>query len=477
MAAFEEIPLAHKTEMILEKYESHKKFLRHNAKSFDVYQGNILKYVDAVMKETLSNDYYSRIKHRIYPLNILRKLVRKLARVYSEDPIRRVEGQENSEILEYYMNNISFNKLMNTADEFSHLFKGYAYKPILRTLPNGEKIPSAKILPYDRFFPIAEDITDPLKVTIFVEIMGNIKVKAKDGTDRESPVLFCFTDTEFMAIDDEGKRLPEFEDETEGTNAAGFIPYYYGNRNQYDIIPVVDSDLLQTSLLIPILYSDLGGAIFFQCFSIMYGIDVDFENISMSPNSFWNLKSDPTTDKSPQVGFIKPQADVEKVLGYIKDIFVNWVDSRDVRAGSIGSLGVNQVASGVSKIIDEMDTMDVVKKAQVSFTADEKLIWDLNRKMHNFWVANGELPGMPILPDNWKVITEFDEPRPIVDRTDELNNVFLEVEKGIMSKLTATKTLHPNWSMDKIVDEQKQILKEEAFDGMDADKTEGTEGT
>jgi len=254
---FTEIPLRNKIKMIVAQFEKRKSFLHHNFKSFDIFQGNLMPYVKSVMRTSLSPQYFSRIEHRIYPLNILRKLIKKLARVYSTDPIRTVDKGQNNDALKYWENNTSINKIMNTADEFSHLFKGYAYKPIVRINERGENVPSAKVLPYDRFLPIGEDLRDPLKVTIFCEIMGKISKIDKKGLSREVDVLFCFTDTEFMAIDEEGDLLREFEKGNSGKNEAGFIPFYYGNRDDYEIIPSIDTDLVQSALLFPVLYSDL----------------------------------------------------------------------------------------------------------------------------------------------------------------------------------------------------------------------------
>jgi len=447
--------------VILAKYiEDKKLYLERNKELFDIYQGNLLKYVMEILRQSLSDEYYQKIKTRIYPINILRRVIDKLAQTYRTDPIRTATS--NQETLEYYEDIFRFNERMNTADEFSQLFKGYALKPFIHM---GQ--PQLKVIPFDRFLTYSSDLVDPTRVTHFLEFVGKRFMKNSRGQETELDIWFVYTDEEFIAMDSEGRPVPELmvnpetgEPLEDTTNPYERIPFYYANRSEYSIIPQQDTDTLELSKLLPVQLTDLAGAIMFQCFSIVYTIDADPKNIVMSPNAFWAIKSDPQSDKVPQIGTIKPDVDVDKVLSFIKDTFSTWMETKGIRVGSIGSTDGSASASGISKIIDEMDTFEARNKSIKAFINDETAFWDLLQHMHNFWVANGSLSGFSLLPDNWEVTTEFDPPRPLVDRTTEVSVAIMERDAGVISQEKLISKLYPNMNTEELEEEMARIERE-----------------
>lgn len=437
--------------------EDNKRYLSRNVQLFDIYEGNLRPYVDEILRQTLSDQYYSKIKERIYPINILKRITDKLSRAYANDPIRKASS--NQETLEFYEKSLMLNQKMNMADEFSNLFKGYALEPYIY---NG--IPSLRVLPFDRFLVQSDVIVDQTIMTKFYKYVGK-HVKNVRGRSTEVDLWFVYTDDEFVAIDSDGDIVPEFMVDNfgnalDGENPLGFIPFYYGNRSEYKILPTQDTDTLALAKLLPVQFSDLAGTILFQCFSILYGIDVDSENMVMSPNAFWNMKSDPSSDKTPQVGVITPQADVNKVLDFIKEVFSTWLESRGIRVGNIGRGDGQGYSSGISKIIDEMDTFEAIKKSIQYFKKDEYQFWSLLSKMHNYWIESGQLQGFGRLPENWEVSVEFDEPQPHMTRNEQVDMIISERDGGIISTRTAIKKLYPDWTEEDIDKELAQMDRE-----------------
>lgn len=438
--------------------DSKKHYLNRNAQLFDIYEGNLKPYVDKILKETLSDNYYSKIKDRIYPINILKRLVDKLSRSYSEAPMR--EASSNQDILEMYVNKMRFNKRMNLADEFTNLFRGYALEPFVY-----EGRVDLRVLPFDRFLVYSNNLMDPLKMTHFLKFVGK-KVNKKGAT---IDVWFVYTDDEFMAMDQEGHILTEYMEENEGLNPFGFIPFFYSSRSEHNLLPIQDTDTLELAKLLPVQITDLAGAIMFQCFSIVYGVDVDSENMIMSPNAFWSFKSDLRSDKTPQIGTIKPQADINQVMGFIKDTFATWLETRGIRVGSLGTTDGASLSSGISKIIDEMDTFESVKKSISCFQYDEYSFWQFMKNTHNKWIEFGELSNVRLLPEDWEVFTEFDEPQPMVNRSTQIDNVIKQIDNELISRDTGRKMLYPDWSQEDL-DAEKNKIEEGAEDSMMVEK-------
>jgi hypothetical protein len=436
-----------------------KQYTNYNYELFDIYEGNLKPYVEKILRDSLSENYFSQIKHRIYPINILKRIIDKISKSYSHKPTREASSDQN--ILEFYETAYMFDQKMNFADEFANLFKGYALEPYIQ---NG--IPSLRVLPFDRFLVQSGNIIDPTVMTLFYKYLGKIP-KNKNGQTVSVDLWFVYSPTEFVAIDEDGDIVPDYMVDGDGNplsgeNPLGFIPFYYGNRSYYKILPTQDTDTLALAKLLPVQISDLAGTILFQCFSIFYGVDVDSENMIMSPNAFWGLKSDPQSGHAPQVGTITPSADVNKVLDFIKDVFSTWMESRGIRVGAMSRTQGDFNMSGISKVIDEMDTYETVKKQIEFFKKDEYNFWQLQKNMHNYWLESGELKGMSRLPDSWEVITEFDEPKPVVSRNDEIDYTIKEREGGIISQETAIKKLYPDWK-DKEVKEEINKINSEQF--------------
>lgn len=449
--------------------DSQNNYLKRNAQLFEIYQGNLLPHVQLVMKRTLSENYYNRIKHRILPINILRRVVDKMAQTYRVEPRR--EATSNPEILEFYEKELQLNNQFHFADEFSQLFKGYAAKPYMSSLG-----PRLKILPYDRFLVYSQSYQDATQVDYFYEYIGRQPCRKKGGKIEYKDAWQVTSDNEMFVIDDEGTLVPELMidpisgEQLSGENPLGYIPVFYGNRSNYCTMPVQDTDNLEMAKVLPVMMSDLAGAIMFQCFSIVYGIDCDAENMVMSPNAFWAIKSDKDSDKSPQVGTIKPQVDINQVMSFIKDTFVTWLETKGIRVGSIGSTQGQSFQSGISKIIDEMDTYEARKKSMDAFIEDEKRFFEVLRKRHNNWVSNGQLD-MPLLPPTWEVKTFFDQPSPIIDRSSEIDVIIKEKNNDLLSQKSAIERANPKWTDERIEQEIEAINSDvdlEGFNGLDS---------
>ena len=215
--------------------------------------------------------------------------------------------------------------------------------------------------------------------------------------------------------------------------------------------------------MIPLLLTDLSGAIMFQCFSIVWGIDVNAENLTMSPNAFWSLKSDITSQKEPKLGTIKPEADIQKVLDYITSTFTFWLETRGIRIGSVGQIDAANASSGIAKIIDEMDSTELVQKSQMCFQHDESMFWSTLKQMSNYWlsqslITTNEKP--EFFMDDFQVITQFDPPQPQVDRATEVNTVKMERDAGFISTRKAIEQLYPDLTGEQIENQLMEIDQE-----------------
>lgn len=443
---------------LLDHITSHANYLDHNETVLDIYEGNLEEYILGDLKKSLSEQYFQTIQTRIIPINILKRLVDKLAKVYALKPIREAVDESiesDVELMQMYEKMLEVNDNGNTADEYAHLFKAYTWEPYLH---KGK--PKMRTLSFDQFLPYSDDKIDPTYMTVFIKFVGKRMVtvpdkRSKTGTRSDMrDIYFAFSDEEFVAFDSHGDIYDEaMQDIEEFENPVGRIPFHYSNISKSKLIPVQDTDLLRMTKVIPVILSDVSGTILYQCFSVIWGLDVDFEELKMSPNAFWSLKSTSNPGEaptSPQVGTIKPNADIDKVTEFVLNVFAFWLETKGIKVGAIGSIDGGNMSSGIAKIIDELDVTEIKKIAIERFKKDEKKLWNLIKDMHNYWVESGQIEGFPVFSEDFAVMVDFDDPEPNVSRKEKVETVDFEIKNGYLPPEEGLKQLYPDADQEEI---------------------------
>ena len=469
----EEKPLRDRIGEILMDIKDYDTFYCHNEEILDIYEGNLLPYIEKMMEDTLDPRYFKLIKHRIVPVNFIQKICDKLAKSYADSPLRKCEEQD---FVDYYTRALDLDSSMMLAEEYSYLNRGYALKP---KLTNKGKI-KIDVLPYDKFFVIADDSSDRLCPTVFVEFLGKTKrQKVVRGVDEilELECYIAYTDTEIIGFDESGDQIYEIAEELNYTNPIGAIPFVYGNRSVSNIVPKQDTDFLKLSKILPLMLSDINGAIMFQCFTLIYGIDVEFNDATMSPNAIWDLRSDPKSDKTPQIGTLQPTVDSDKALTFFKNILAMWLDSKGIDAGSIMQLDSQEVASGLSKAMDQLDTTEARKKSIQKLSKEERELFVLLSKLNNYWIGVPEAKDLKLTRVDEKKVedsmeVEFKEPMPKLDYTTEIANSVTMLKEGLSYREKEVNRLHPYATEDEI----NQIFFEYGIDRYEVGSNEVKEG-
>lgn len=425
---------------IIEYVKSQKEFLTKNKKALNIYEGNLLPYIDAILQKSLSPNYYNSIRDRIIPINILQRFIDKVSCTYSDGPVRTSASKnvKFQEFVDFYTKALCINQSAQIADAYSNLFKGYAWEPYIDK--SGK--PAMRELAFDSFLVMSDSMENPEEETVFIKLMGQY------NENEDSLLLHVYTDDEFDSFFMNGQSNMGDLILNDGINSIGTIPFVYGKRQKNRLLPIVDSDMVKMAETIPVILSDAAGAQMYQCFSVLFTIDCNMDNLKLSPNSIWDIKSDQQSQKNPQVGVINPTADTQKVVEFVMNIFTMWLESKGVRIGSVGQANAQNQSSGIAKIIDELDVWEIRKKSQEWFEKDEKELWNQKLpKIHNYWIKTGmvlpaTVPAM--MPEiELDIDIEFEMPQPMKSRMEEITEVQAEVNLGTMTMEQAILKLHP----------------------------------
>jgi len=132
------------------------------------------------------------------------------------------------------------------------------------------------------------------------------------------------------------------------------------------------------------------------------------------------------------------------VLDLLKQQLSFWLDTKGIKAGNIGTLDGSNMASGVSKMIDEADTTDLRKEQTETFRNSEEDLWNLILKnMHPVWVQNGVIDSMALFTPSAEVDVHYVEPVPIYGRGQLVRDLRDEYSSGFISRRMAVKKLNP----------------------------------
>lgn len=438
---------------ITKLYQDSQNRLAHNKSLFDIYEGDLLSYVLASLKAMLSEESFQQAQSHVAPINVLKRMIDKLSKIYAKPPVRKFSAgatDNDQSLFDELYTEMDANTCMGQANEFFNLFKNDMVEPFL-----DKGTPRLRIVPSDRFLVYSDDRVNPLRPTHYSKIMCVEQIG-----DKQKVVFYTYTDTEFLIHDQDNVVLKELMDQAESTgeNPYGKIPGVYINRSRHSLIPKIDSDTLCMTLLIPILLSDVNYAIKFQCFSIIYGINVTSENLKLAPNVFWNLKASGDGEVKPEVGTIKPSVDSDKALNLIKTQLAFWMQTRNIKPGAIGDLTLENASSGIAKMVDEMDTSEDRQK-QVPFfmTAEKELAELLMYHMHPVWTKDADYKLMKSeFTQGLTVTANFAEQRAMIDSTKVLTDEVTKLTNKLTTRKRALKTLNPD--MD---DEAIETLLEE----------------
>lgn len=430
---------------LLQMYRDRAPYLEHNEVLLDIFKGNLLKYVDECLGKQLSGQAYEQARQRIAAINVLKRIIDKEAKIYAGGVTRSVEGGGKPEqaILKWYDETLMPTRAMSLANEYFCLFKSALIHPYLRK--NG--MPALRVIGSDKFVPFTdgtEGDSTPTGYVFYIE-KREMPPKSGRGKGRTVKVYKAVTAAEFVYFTENGEVITGLyaEKNPDGVNPYERLPYVYVNRDPDSVMPVQDTDTLAMTILLPILLTDINFAHMFQAFSIVYGVNLTDKGITFAPNAFWSFKTEPGSDQKPEIGTIKPDADIEGGLNLVANQFALWLNTRGIKPGAVGEVNGSNFASGIAKILDEMDTSELRNAQLPYFQAAEHEVWDLvTNTMTPAWQAQGmQLSG------KWKaaarVTTNFAEQLPLVRRGAVIDEVEKEMRLGLTTRKRAAKRLNP----------------------------------
>lgn len=456
--------LRNESKQILDYVESKEGFLKHNRTIFEMLEGDVAKFLGEKLGQQLSGDSSRFAMQRQAPLNVLRKIVDKLSTLYTGSVTRTTENPNDQDLVDWYVSEMSLNGYWNDANESFN-----AYKTMALELYEDEAQLKTRSIAADNYLAYSNNPVDPMRMTHFMKVMEDV-----DG----KPKYWVYTDDEFASFSQQGELIKEDMVLNEGINPFGVIPVAYQTRSRYLLTPLADTDTVSMALLIPILYTDLNFASMFLSNPIITLINGNGENIKINPNMLWEINSsDETGEKEPKIDVLRAEPNIEAQLSLIKNELSVWLQTRNIKPGAIGNLTVESAASGISLMIQEMDTTQDRKNQIPYFEQAESDYWYRLATMHNELARKGQIENRKLFsdPNKLKVTVEYPEQKLLETEKEMAERIGLLLEKGLTSKMRALREAHPKLDKDELEELAEEIKEDESIRIFDGGETTGSD--
>lgn len=435
----------------------------YDKKLYNIFKGQLLQYILLELGKQLSGESAKIAAQRIPPINVLQRVINKLSKLYSKGVARTVvNGDENDqEALSWYQDQMKPDIFFMLANEYFNLSKRVLVQPFLSGADTLEPTPSMRVIPAHKFIAYSFNPKEAEKPEGIILFMGSHRIERSDVQ-----VYKAIEANQFCYFTEDGDDVTaKFAPENPmGLNELGRIPYVYINRDRERVMPMQDTDIYQMTTLLPILMTDINFSAMFTAFSIMFGIDVDDEGLRFSPNAFWSFKTKPGIEAKPEVGVLKPSADIDLMWNSVANQLAFWLQTRDIKPGSLGDIKASNFSSGVAKMLDEMDTTENREQQIPYFQEAEQEFWDLVlHTLHPEWIKDG----MPIsftgeIAATARVYVKYAEQVPLVRRAALIEELGKAMSLKLMTRDDALAELHPTWTASEILAYRDTIALEQS---------------
>jgi hypothetical protein len=452
------------TEFIKEKIDliNSKEYRNQRAKNyarFEIYNGQLEpSLVKNIYAEFKKPETINDLIHRMVPLNVVKKIVHKLAGIYLETPMRSPmdKNESDQELIYAIEEGGRFNVKMKEANRYFKLFKCNLIEPYV----DEKGMICIRNIPRHAYEVFSHSMISPEIPDLIVKIIV-------DDTDTSKQIFAFWTANEFKIVNGKGEvdmaKMQSLQN-PDGINPYGVLPFVYISEASYAVTPLPNDDLLRMGVLIPLLLTDLAFASKYQTWSIIYVLGYDGD-IPASPNSVISLPL--TVDgQKPEIGTVKPNFDMVSSLGYIESILDMLLVTNNLSStGFKGQLSVSNPSSGIAKALDEAQSTEDKKDQQEFFLNGEVEMWALlSKNLIPVWRKQRMLA--PEVNREFSNVFELRltlrEPRVTVTEQEQIEISTKKLNANLTTLRRELSALNPDLTVEEIEELEQEIYEERA---------------
>jgi len=424
---------------------------------------------EEIIKEAISREYakpetVEELSARLIPINFTNKIITKLAGVYTAEPMRRVSDRNvsDTELLEEYIEEMCLNQRMKEANRYFKLFK----RNLMEVYVDDNGDPYVRNLPRHTYEAFSFSSLTPNRPDVIVKII-------RDDRNLTKQVLHVWSTESHYISNGHGEPVGQ-PDNPDSMNTYGALPFIYINESSFSVDPISDDDLMRMSIALPVILTDICWATKYQSNSILWTLG-DVGTIPSSPNSVVAMNFGPD-GQEPKIGQIKPEVDTDKVISMVQTLVALLLSTKNLSTSTVqAQLTTSNAASGISKMIDNAESVEDKKDQQEYFRKAEHDLWELiSKKMIPAWRASGMLNpefNKEFSPQ-FMIDVYFTEPKVMTSEKEQIEISEMRLKAGFSTLRMELEAIYPQLNREQIdelaleIEAEKQNNQQSFLDGV-----------
>lgn len=447
---FREEVLKMMRDRFMQKHIEYQKWQFYNGSTRDII-------LEAVRKEFKNPNTVSELEKRLFPLNIMKKIINKTSKVYAEQPVRSTVGKDDDddEMIKLLEDSFKVSLKMPTANKVYNIYKKNLFEPFV----DKDGIPRLRSLPPFTYHAFSFDNLCKEIPDLIVKVVNN-------SHDDEKMVLAWYTSEEFVLTNGKNDVLTDRMQamkNKDGINPYGVLPFVYTVNSDISTEPIPEDDLFAVSVAIPIILSDLSFGSKYQAWSLIWTIGMNGD-LPTGPNSVVHLKRD-ADGNPPSINQVKPNLSIDETLRLVERVVDYLLWTHNLQAGSVsGQLNAQNAASGISKAIDNSDLSEDKKMQQAIFREAEKELWTKTAlNLYPVWMKQGVLSQKfrKAFSADFEPSIIMQEPKVVMSEKEKIENSKLKLASPALStRARELANIYPSMGPEELQQLEKEITEE-----------------
>jgi len=453
----------------------------------EIYENGGKKY----LIDRLQSEFGDISELRVVPLNVLKPIVNKKSVCYKDDPIRTSTEDRYKDFIDYYVDKLSFNTMMQKANRYYNIYSNT--QTFIRPVLDGEKHKlEMKVLPPFLYSvnPRQDDRNEPYAVILSdYKDEANLtpeKVNKTNSVDQNKgfasgedlidsnefpsgqdcmqivwePELH-WTQSEKGAV-----KIDQEKDDGQFLNPIKRIPFTnIAKDRDNQFWAEQGEDTIENCQQIQMAMTDLFTIAKHQGFGIM-AITSKKEPKQMEfgiRKAIWlEQKTDGT---AASVEFLSANAPLSEYKEMILDLTALTVSSEGLSVNSVSARdGAKTVNSGIMAILEQSDNIQQVELDRNVFRKAEKDIWEVIRLWHNWLydenMLNDEARALGVIADDFDLSVSFADIKPVTSEEERLGQAERRKNLGVITQKGVLRKLEPQMTDVEIEEVLKEVEEE-----------------
>ncbi len=463
-------------------------------KAYECFKDMSYRYVINALLQQFDPATVQEMQYALTNISFTRKIIDKLARVYSNGVKRTMPKKRDTAALEDYSRISHLNQTMKKTNRYLKLFKNTAVYICPKPIKDKFEINVNPIAPF--FYDVIEYQDNPERPMCY--IMSNYRpsadtmykedagihsinpirsavvkrrgdgvdeIIADSNTDKPQDTFIWWTDNFHFTTDVKGNIISEGD----GINPIGKLPFVNFALDQDGGFWALGGyDIVMGGININSLLTNINHIAITQGYGqlTMTGKNLP-KSIKVGPNHAIQIESE-AGDPTPTISYISanpPISDLMKVVEMYVALLLS-TNNLSTSGFSASLSGPANFASGVALMIDKSESIEDTEDQAQLFKDNEPLIWDIISKWNELYDRSGllvESQSKTKIPNDYSdLVIKFPESQVMVSEKEKLENLNARKDLGINTLVEIMMLDQPDLTEDMARKKLLEIQKEKA---------------